>query len=190
MNLKYIKKIKWNKFYESLKDYGLANINEKKANDLIILSGDSHTIPFRIMDNIPSWISNSIPIDIELIQLFAISPLSIGMVHKDGIDRLGALNIPVLNYKKGYMDWFEDNFNSRTYNNNYTRVRLTLDEDDNRPYRIEKIPEYQTTIDFPSVVNTNIWHRIDNRLNENYRWILSIRFKHNPSFEKLCSIFN
>lgn len=189
MHSKYLKKLEWNSFFYSLQEYGKQFINEKDVDLLVLKSKDFHTIPFRILNGFPTWITDQIPIKIELIQLFSITPNSLGMVHKDGISRFSALNIPVLNCNLGYMDWFDKDYQQVLYDNKYTKVRLTLDEDDHRPFRIEDNPSYQTLVDTPSIINTNIWHRIDNRKNNNYRWMLSIRFCNNPSFESLCSLF-
>lgn len=186
----FTKHLMWTDFFKQLQEYGSQHINEDKALGLSRMVGDSHTIIFRQIKDFPLWIRENLPLDILVIQLFAMNPKSIGMVHKDGIERKSAFNIPLLNCDKGYMDWFSDRYEQITIDTDYTKIRITTTEKNFDMFRINDDPVHHCRIDAPSLVNTDVWHRIDNSDNENYRYMLSIRFVGNPEFKDLVRTFD
>ena len=178
-----IVKLEWNDFFKRLQEYGNTLVNEKRALVLAILARDSHTIIHRIISDFPAWIYDEFPIKISVIQIFAILPESIGSTHKDGLNRKSAFNIPLIGADLGYMDWFDLDIVERKIDTKYTQVRLT-DHD-----KIDYSPICRVRIDKPSLVNTDVWHRVDNSDNKNFRYMLSVRFESNPSFSELKEQF-
>lgn len=182
---------RWSDFFDKMQQFGLSLVDNKKCIESSKLRGDTHTIIHRfIKDEIPQWIRDEIPIDIIVLQIFAIEPNTVGLIHKDGVDRLCAFNVPVLNCETGSMDWFNENEYS-TYNvgNDYTTIRVSNEQlKDGKKF--ETVPTYSTIVNTPTLVNTNVWHRVDNRNSDKFRWMLSLRFVNNPSFDTLKEKFN
>jgi hypothetical protein len=186
-----LNKYQWSDFFNKIQQYGLALVDNQKCLESSKLRGDTHTIIHRLIkDQIPQWIRDGIPEDIIVLQIFAIEPNTVGLIHKDGVDRLCAFNVPVLNCEAGSMDWFNEKEYS-TYNvgNDYTTIRVSNEQlKDGKTF--ETTPLYSTVVDTPSLVNTNVWHRVDNRNSDKFRWMLSLRFVNNPSFDVLTEKFN
>ena len=190
--------LEWNDFFLRLKEYGNQFINNDRAKILSEKTGDGHTIIYRQLDKFPDWMLDGLKIKPVVFQIFAITPESTGMIHRDGLDRKSALNIPLLNCDKGFMDWFENIFDEYKVVSGYTNVRLTTVEKNHSLYRVgvgahskaEDAPAHRCLIETPSIVNTDVWHRIDNKLNKNYRYLMSIRFAGNPSFEDVNKIYS
>lgn len=182
-------KFEWNGFFIKLQEYGNTLVSNKQALELSNRVGDSHTIIYRSIENFPEWLVEGFRLKILVLQIFAILPESIGMTHKDGLERKAAFNIPLLGAELGYMDWFTLDNKEHKIDTLYTQIRLTDIEKNHNTYRIENIPNYRCRIDKPSIVNTDVWHRIDNSDNKNFRYMLSIRFKNNPPFDELQKYF-
>jgi hypothetical protein len=183
-------KLEWNDFFKKLQDYGNTFINENRASILSQFAGDSHTIIHRSVSDFPAWLIEGFPIKVLVLQIFAILPESVGMTHKDGLERKSAFNIPLNGAELGHMDWFNLDIKERKIDTKYTQIRLTENEKNHNSYRITDVPTYSVIIDKPSLVNTDVWHRIDNRDNKNFRYTISIRFKGNPSFSELKEKFS
>lgn len=181
--------LEWNDFFLQLKDYGIQFINQNRAQTLAEKTGDGHSIIYRQIDNFPDWMINGLKMKPLVFQIFAITPESTGMVHRDGIDRKCALNIPLLNCDQGYMDWFDDIFEEFKIITDYTNVRLTTIEKNHESFRVTSDPMHRCLIEVPSIVNTDVWHRVDNQLNKNYRYVMSIRFVGNPNFEIVHKLY-
>lgn len=179
----YIRHLPNCELFNQLREYGLEHLGEHKVNDLMNISNDTHVITHRM---VPKF---NYPIPIDWVQVFCITANSIGKTHKDGIDRQCALNIPLLYCDKGIMEWFNDDFNMQTFDNDYTRVRLVKEEIGAVDFRIKNVPDFSTTVTVPSVVSTNHWHRMNNIDNPHNRYMLSIRFKGNPSFTNVFNAF-
>jgi len=184
----FIHQLQWNEFFTNLQKFGNQFIDKNRADQLVEKTGDYHTIIHRQVNDFPHWIIKGFPLPILVFQVFAISPRSIGMIHKDGIDRKAALNIPLDGCDKGTMDWFVDGFTERLIKTQYTNVRLTDEERNFNAHRSQSAPSFSCPITQPSIVNTDIWHRINNFENTNYRYMLSFRFNENPSFTDLKKI--
>lgn len=192
---------KWNDLFEKIKDFGLLYIDNEKCLETSKLRGDTHTIIHRLIPKeIPDWIKQGIPEDIIVLQIFAVEPNSVGLIHKDGVDRLCAFNIPLQNCDSGTMDWFEESsYSTYSVKKNYTTIRLTNEQMAQRAVQgdikytgkeIESTPAFSTLVTQPSLVNTNVWHRVDNRSALNFRWMLSLRFRNNLSIELMKEKFN
>ena len=181
----------WDPFFEKIKEFGLTFVDNEKCLENSKLRGDTHTIVHRLIkDQIPDWIRQEIPEDIIVLQIFAIEPNTVGLIHKDGIDRLCAFNIPIQNCNAGTMDWFDDScYSTYSVENNYTTIRVT-NEQMTHGKEFENTPAFSTLVTRPSLVNTNVWHRVDNRRISNFRWMLSLRFRNNLSFELMSEKFN
>lgn len=186
---KVVHHLAWNAFFLQLKDYGTQFINQARAHSLSEKTGDGHSIIYRQIDNFPDWMLAGLKMKPLVFQIFAITPESTGMVHRDGIDRKAALNIPLLGCEQGFMDWFDEIFEEFKIVTEYTNVRLTTVEKNHLPFRVTSDPMHRCLIEVPSIVNTDVWHRIDNRLNKNYRYVMSIRFVGNPNFESVQKLY-
>jgi len=186
-----ITRYQWNPFFEKIKEFGLTFVDNEKCLESSRLRGDTHTIIHRLIkDEIPEWIRQGIPEDIIVLQIFAIEPNTVGLIHKDGVDRLCAFNIPILNCETGSMDWFSNSdFSVYSVENNYTTIRVTNEQIKNGKSN-ETVPIFSTLVTEPALVNTDTWHRVDNRGVKSFRWMLSLRFKDNPSFDLLQEKFN
>jgi len=182
---------KWNPFFEKIKEFGLTFVDNEKCLESSRLRGDTHTIIHRLIkDEIPEWIRQGIPEEIIVLQIFAIEPNTVGLIHKDGVDRLCAFNVPILNCETGSMDWFSNSdFSVYSVENNYTTIRVTNEQIQNGKSN-ETVPIFSTLVTEPALVNTDTWHRVDNRGVQSFRWMLSLRFKINPSFDLLQEKFN
>ncbi len=179
----YITHLEWTDFYRELQKFGLLHIDQDKATSIANRVGDGHTIIFKLVgDEIPQWISDGFPMKPLAIQLFAINPKSIGMVHKDGLERRCAFNIPLLNCEQGHMDWFEYNYDQKTIATTYTQIRLTHLEKHFTEDRIKDVPSHRCYVNVPSIVNTDVWHRVDNSEQDKFRFMLSFRFVGNLKY--------
>jgi hypothetical protein len=172
-----------------MKELGLKHINVDRAQQLERDTGDWHTIIHREMVDFPDWMLRGLPLRPLLYQVFAISPESTGMIHKDGIDRKAALNIPLSGCSSGWMEWFDDVFNELKIDVPYTKVRLTTVEKNYIPYRSDTRPKERIIVDHPHLVDTDTWHRVDNRGNTEYRFMFSVRFHGNQPLTVLKEIF-
>ena len=175
-----VKKIEWNSFLLLLQKYGTEYVNNDLVDEIANKTGNGHTIIHRQLDNnIPTWIQSGLKYKPMVLQIFASQPSSVGTIHKDGIQGKSALNIPICNCDSGLTEWFDGDFKELKISNEYTQIRL-----------IDGLYEYEPTISIninqPCVLNTDIWHRVHNT-NQNYRYMLSIRFEGNPSFLELSS---
>lgn len=193
---KLVKQYQWNTIFENIKQYGLRLVDNKKYCLTSKWQGDPHAIVSKIAnENIPNWLKENIPYNIQVIQILAIAPQSVGIIHKDGVDRQCAFNIPIVNTDNSSMDWFEsneysellldiNNHNDKVSNVRVTKEQLLIGKE------VETTPYFSKTIDFPSLVNINEFHRIDNRKSDQYRWVLSLRFLDNPSFSDVEKAFD
>ena len=186
-----IKTFEWTDTLRKCAEFGNQFVDDQLCYENSIKIKDSHTIIKRLTgSDIPTWIRDYFNCEIQVLQIFAINPKSVGLIHKDGIDRACAFNIPIKNCHQGFMQWFEPNaFSEFFIGNDYTTIRIT-NEEINKGEKIDIPPLHSTLLTLPSVVNTDMWHRVDNRDNNNARWVLSIRFKHNPSFDAVCKGLN
>lgn len=184
-------KYHWLDFFDAIRKFGLDFVDNQKCVESSKLRGDTHTIIHRLIkDEIPQWIRNEIPEDIIVLQIFAIEPNTVGLIHKDGVDRLCAFNVPILNCDQGTMDWFDDSeYSIYSVENSYTTIRVS-DEQIKQGKSFETKPMLSALVDTPSLVNTNVWHRVDNRSSNKFRWMLSLRFKNNPTYEEVREKFN
>lgn len=178
----FIHQVEWSPEFHDMAMFGLARVNETKAAAVSQKFGDPHVIIFRCTGKEAPDIQKSFREEVEFIQVFAILPKSIGGIHKDGLNRQCGFNIPILNYEKGLMQWYDDSLQHWTHNSEYTKVRIAMNTEN-------AVPLFSTTVEQPSLVNTNIWHRMNNADSDNYRYLLSIRFTSNKSFDEMTHEF-
>lgn len=179
-----IEKLNWSESYCRIRNYYLPCVNNEDCLASSKKYGDSHTIIYRFHGTaIPDWIRNIFLQEIFIIQVFAAVPNSVGYIHKDGVDRRSAFNIPLQNCDAGTMDWFNGiDVTTLQVVNDYTSIRVTEEQiEHGRTWEPSFL--YSAIVNTPCLVNTDTWHRIDNRNNDNFRWMLSLRFKDNLSFE-------
>ena len=183
-----IKTLDWTDTLRNCSNFGSQFVDDQKCYENSIKIKDTHTIIKRVAGTeIPTWIRDCFNFEIQVLQVFAINPKSVGLIHKDGINRCCAFNIPIKNCDQGYMQWFEPTaFSEFFIGNDYTTIRIT-NEEINKGEKIDIPPLHSTLLTSPAIVNTDVWHRVDNRSSDNARWMLSLRFKDNPSFDTLNS---
>jgi hypothetical protein len=193
---KLVKSYPWNDAFNKIKNFGLGLVDNKKSFMTSRWQGDSHSFVYTFTEgNIPDWLRSSIPCDLKLVRIFAIEPRSVGIIHKDGIDTLCAFNIPIVNTDNSTMDWFDpseysellvnvSNNNNKINNLRVTKEQLLINKE------VETTPYFSKIIEFPSLVNVNEFHRINNRNSDNYRWVLSLRFANNPTFNNVEKMFD
>ena len=181
-----IKEYNWTDSYEAMRDHYVSFVNNEHCIASSKKHKDSHTIIHRFHgDVIPIWIRDIFKQEIFIIQIFAAEPNSVGYIHKDGVDRQSAFNIPLENCEAGTMDWFsEDQLTTLQIVNDYTSIRIT-NEQVEQGKSFDPRPLYSATVNVPCLVNTNVWHRVDNRNNDKFRWMISLRFKDNLAFEEM-----
>ena len=179
----YIHEVSHLPVIDELVAYGLANLTKNKVQGLVAYAQEPHVISHRGWgDMLPNF---EMPLPIEWVQVFCITKNSIGSVHKDGIDRQCAFNVPLVNCNKGLMQWFDAEFETVQIDNKYTKVRLLKKDAD----QTSLIPAFSTVVEKPSIVSTNNWHRVHN-VGNGERYMLSVRFKDNPTFEQVAEAFD
>jgi hypothetical protein len=182
----------WSHKYKLIQEYYSEYINNEKATNIRTLSGDLHVITDKMFKkDVPGWIIDAFPVEIGIVQLFSIPAGVTGMIHKDGLPRYSTINIPLTGYTEGTMHWYSDSehLTEVKIDTAYTKVRLVAEELYNTGTRLDLIPDAQSTVTAPSILNTDIWHRIDNKKNTKSRWVASIRFSTNPTFDELKSYY-
>lgn len=129
------------------------------------------------------------------------------LTHKDGGNRIAALNIPVWipqNQELGLMHWFADDLPSM---NRMHGPRLFLQMahptggdvhtvedtrravDESLEYTKDMVPTHTLALRWPTVVRINEWHNVDNRGNQDFRLVYTLRFKDNPSVTDIATAF-
>lgn len=172
----------WNEDLKKIQSWGNQFIDEDAALKLYELSWDKHNIVKRIpKQEIPSWIKKILGENIAYVQLFSAEKNSIGFLHKDGFDRKCAFNVPVFGASEGYIEWYSGIDQEREYENDFTQIRLLKKDADINRLRII----YRSKTSSPCLLDTDLWHRVNNKDNENWRHVLSFRFEDNPTFESL-----
>jgi hypothetical protein len=191
---KLVKSYPWNEQFNNIKEFGSRFVDNKKSFMTSRWQGDSHAVVQQIgEDYVPKWLSDIIPCKIQIIKIFAIEPNSVGIIHKDGINSLCAFNVPIVNTDNSTMDWFDPTEYSDLPTSYHIgtgiNVRLT-NEQLLIGKEIETTPYFSKKINSPSLVNINEFHRVDNRKSDQYRWVVSLRFDGNPTFDYVKKIFD
>jgi hypothetical protein len=183
------RKYDWNPWYYDIQKWTSQFIDDAKSEEQVRKSPDSHIVFARVFpDDIPDFVKQGMSfLPIQFMQVFCISANSTGMIHKDGRDRKCALNIPLRDCGKGIMEWFDHSFVEHEFVDKVTIVRVTKHEVENYPTKWEHEGSVRTIIERPTLVNTDVWHRIDNMDNPCHRYMVSFRFKDNPTFEDVNS---
>lgn len=170
----------WNDDLKRIQEWGCQFINEDAALALYQTSKDRHNITVRVAkDGIPSWIQKTIGDNIDYVQLFSAEKNSIGFLHKDGFNRRCAFNIPISGCAYGYIEWYSGIDQQREYHNDITQIRLL--EKDAHTNNLRLI--FRSKTSSPCLLDTDVWHRVNNQSNENWRHVLSFRFEKNPDIE-------
>lgn len=178
-----MRKYDWNDFYYELQEYGRSFVNDERANLQAVNSLDTHLVFDRVQGQyLPAFIQRNLGwLPIQHLQIFCIIADTLGRIHMDGYDRKCALNIPIRDCGKSIMEWYDSPFTVHVHTDNRTVVRVISQETDYERWPTPGV--VRTVIERPTLVNTDVWHRIDNRDNPNHRYVLSLRFKDNPTFE-------
>lgn len=191
----YLTSLPWNDFFLKLKTLG-EMIVDKQENPS--LDKARHISPFFARSGTKQFLSeieNSSVIPIEYTIAFRTKPNCLSNIHKDGSRsciRYAGLNIPLFE-PQGVMEWFSPDLSpeidriEQKYNSN---CRITEDEVAGVDRLKTYSPSYTSEVmDSPAIVNTNDWHRINNLGLTKPRWVLSVRFKNNPSYQDLTKVF-
>jgi hypothetical protein len=172
----------WNEDLKKIQEWGSQFINHDAALELYQITKDRHNIVARILkDEIPQWIKSIVGENIDYVQLFSAEKNSVGFLHKDGFNRRCAFNVPISGASQGYIEWYSGIDQEREYENDTTQIRLLEKDADITKLRII----YRSKTSVPSLLDTDVWHRVDNRNNDNWRHVLSFRFEDNPTFESV-----
>lgn len=187
--MELIHMLDWNDWFRELQQYGLLFEDDEAASIAASATPDTHIVFKRRTGNeIHDWIKAGTRFEIEHIQVFCILKDSCGMIHVDGIDRKCALNIPLRDCHLGVMEWYPNSgLTAKVYRGPNTISTVAKEELALYPGRWPHHGESSTVVNRPAVVRTNVWHRVDNRGNPQHRYMLSLRFKSNPTFEELVS---
>lgn len=187
-----IRKYDWNQWYRDIQEWASVGLDDAKADEQISNSPDQHIVFSRVFqEGIPKFIADGVsPLVVQFMQVFCVGRNSIGMIHKDGRDRKCALNVPLRGCGNSVMEWYDHPFETRELTSKTTIVRVTEDEYVGHPTKWPHDGNIRTVIERPTLVNTNIWHRINNADNPENRYIASFRFKDNPTFEEVHSLIN
>lgn len=118
---------------------------------------------------------------LHCLQLFSIGPLTMGQIHKDGIDRKAAVNIP-FSGEYSTMEWFDADWSEEILPATASYIRSPA----NYPLK----PHFSENLFLtePTIVSTDMWHRVNNIDSDSARQVISIRFAPNPSLEHLMSV--
>lgn len=147
--------------------------------ELLKVTGDNHAIYRRdyVFSEEEILTFAGIGLVPEFKQYFITAPRSVGMIHKDGVDRKCSFNIPLDEHSAGGEHQFFSDLVTRTktIKNERTIIRLPGTDTAKCTNSFKLIT--------PTLVNTDMWHRVDNRGNDKPRVVLAIRFVGNPSFE-------
>ncbi len=152
---------------------------------------DVHREPYQ---NVKKYFFNEFELLVKSIILFPTVPNKLKDPHRDGPRNdyaYSAINIPVANVEKTYQVWWPNFDENRVVEYNLTRP------DGTKSVGFDIVPNWNETefdnmpnsdrleLLSPHIVNTNVIHGVDNRGNDNWRLILSIRFSGNPTLEKI-----
>lgn len=184
------RKYDWNPWYFQLRDFAASFIDDAKAKEQAARTPDQHIVFMRLgFGEFPRWIQDALSPVVQHVQVFAVMPHSIGMIHKDGHDRKCALNVPLPGADKGIMEWYTTQmFDTHVFSSSETISRVTREEVAIYPEKWKDPGDIRTVIERPTLVNTDVWHRIDNSDNPDCRYVLSLRFKDNPTFNYVDSL--
>ena len=174
----YITEFEWNDNLRALAAYGKSLIDPATTEASYKDRFENHLVVFNREESDPPE-GITLPLKLDRLLLSCLRANSVGKIHKDGLNRNCALNIPVSNTEIGNMQWFSDEFKINVEQYSKTVVR-SIEEDE---FSTTVPVAYEQTILKPSLVNTNIWHRIDNSQNTEDRYILTLRFNGNPSYK-------
>jgi hypothetical protein len=172
----------WNEEFRKIQQWAEQFINEEMAETISAKTFDKHNIIKRLdKSEIPEWINEVIGSNINYVQLFSAEKNSMGFLHKDGVDRKCAFNVPLSGADEGYIEWYSGIDKERLFEDDFTKIRL-LNFDANRE-KLQILFRSKTSV--PCLLNTDIWHRVNNQNNKNWRHVLSFRFEDNPTFESM-----
>ena len=82
------------------------------------------------------------------------------------------------------MQWFDNDYEPLEIITDRTRIILPKTED------IAPNEYLRLTLTKPTLVKTDVWHRVDNIDNPDNRIVFSIRFKGNPEFEDVKALLS
>ncbi len=172
----------WNVNFLEIAQYGKTLIDPEKTLRSYQDTKEAHLVVYNSSSTDAP--AGELPLKLDRMLLSCLRANSVGKIHTDGLDRKAALNIPIANCDAGLMQWFEKDYTPKIQQ--YNQSVVTSIEDDT--FSIEEPNVFETLIIQPTIVNTGIWHRIDNSQNNFDRYILTFRFKGNPSYQTLASV--
>jgi len=165
----YFIKFQWSHLFDEIKKFSLQYIKDES-------SFGNHTVV--AWPELPDSIVALLPIRPDLLQVFRVRPNVAGGIHKDGVGRLCALNVPLSGSDGSIFQWYAD---SPEIVENFIPTaparRLAIYSEHGLP-----MPIVETQTELPTLVNNNSWHRVNNVANSEFRWTASVRFNGNPTF--------
>lgn len=165
--------------------YEQINVKQQESMSITVL-------PTRLLECMPvmAGVLNALDshgIRLSHLQMFVTRPGNLSRWHIDGNYRHASLNIPVFNCS-GVIEWSDPDyaFDTEVFASEYTRnIRASSRLEDEVPV-VEQVVLTHTTL-----VNSGVWHRLDNRKSlTGHRVVLSARFANNPPFVDVLTAFN
>lgn len=182
----FYKELKWSPLFLSLVEFAKQYISDDASRAASEILNDGHNT---LMD-VPRAkfkVAAFLPIPVEAMLVLSSLPHSIGRIHKDGLDRKAALNIPILNTANSWVEWPEpEQYDKKplvSVKKGYANIRRPEGEagtERDMPRMLDRL-EVLT----PCLIDTDTWHRVNNQANDSFRYLMTIRFKDNPSFDEL-----
>ena len=106
-----------------------------------------------------------------------------GLPHIDGVPpRHSAINFPVMNCEEGYQVWYKNQPKYIEKVNSDLRIILPIETN------ISWIEGEKMYLDRPTLVNVGIWHAVNNSNNNHHRYVFSVRFEGNPTYEDVLKV--
>lgn len=165
--------------------YERINVQQKESMAIQLLDADVRT-RMPVLDGVLQKLEQY-GLRLSHLQMFVTRPGNLSRWHIDGNYRHASLNIPVFNCADGAIEWSNESypFQVEKFESVFTHnLRANSRLEDEVPV-IDRVHLTATTL-----VNSGIWHRLDNRKSLNgHRVVLSARFADNPSFGEVEDVF-
>ena len=183
--------LEWTQFYRDLQDYGNSLIQMSVVDSIYRQTQDAHVIQTRLFEpEIPEWVKKAVPLRLDILMMFGTLPNSLGKYHKDGFTRKAALNVPLNGGDKGCIEWSAEDIEELKIYGPRKEVRISKKEQTNLGFRFDLPIRDRMTLSQPVLLDTNEWHRVNNLENNEYRFVLSLRFFGNPDLNTLIKLFD
>ena len=144
-------------------------------------------------EQLPSWIQSGLPqnVSIAYLNIFSTRAGSLGRIHRDINYRSAAFNIPI-GLPAGSQQWYLRPFQEHTvYLGGRRDLPLIFTEEELDPALFGSFePDYSLCVRQPTLVNLDYWHRTNALDCTEPRWVVSLRFRPDPSYASLRVLFD